>query len=77
MLVHHYHPTFLPKEEISMVTSQTEQKIGRAALDESFDDSFGRTIMMHRSGHGADAQLFDQRLKYEKENFKVLFNKVS
>ncbi|KAL3871776.1 hypothetical protein ACJMK2_039754 [Sinanodonta woodiana] len=75
-LVNHYHPALLPLEAIKPQTSITyleemEEK-GQTNLEQSFNDSCS-------SGIFADVEnpeVFEQLLNNEKENFKVLYEKV-
>ncbi|KAK3591436.1 hypothetical protein CHS0354_033435 [Potamilus streckersoni] len=75
-LVHHYHPALLPIEAIKLQTSITyleemEEK-GQTNLEQSFNDSSS-------SGIFADVEnpeVFEQLLDNEKENFKILYEKV-
>ena len=78
LLMHHYHPAFLPMEEISMETTQTQEGLPNGANngDGSFNDSFGRTMTCSFAKSSDYAGNFERLLKNEKNNFKVIHNKT-
>ena len=78
LLMHHYHPAFLPLEEISMETTQTQEGLPNGANngDGSFNDSFGRTMTYSFAKSSDYAGNFERLLKNEKNNFKVIHNKT-
>merc|ERR1711894_763486 len=78
LLVHHYHPLFLPIDEISMETTQTPQVTANVPnnIDGSFNDSFGLTMTCSYAKSSDHAGAFNEKLKNEKKNFKLLHNKM-
>ena len=78
LLVHHYHPNFLPMNEIHLETTQTQQgnSNGPKNLNGSFNDSFGQTMTYTYAKSSDYAGTFEKLLKNEKENFKTLHNKT-
>ena len=70
VLVHHYYPGFMPKNEIQMHT--TQHQIKKQNLDSSFNDSFGQGMTYTYGQNGQHEQL----LANEKQNFKILYQKV-
>ena len=78
LLVHHYHPNFLPIEEILFETTQTQQgnSNGPKNLNDSFNDSFGQTMTYTYAKSSDYVGTFEKLLKNEKENFKILHTKT-
>ena len=78
LLVHHYHPNFLPMEEICFETTQTQQgnSNGPKNMNGSFNDSFGQTMTYTYAKSSDYAGTFDKLLKNEKENFKLMHSKT-
>ncbi|XP_061184440.1 abnormal spindle-like microcephaly-associated protein homolog [Saccostrea echinata] len=71
-LVHHYHPDLLPQTLISTKTSMTyQEEMEHQTLDCSLSDSPAPMSV------SADQDVFKDLLKNERENFKVLHQKVS
>lgn len=78
LLIHHYHPNFLPMEEIRFETTQTQQgnSNGPKNMNGSFNDSFGQTMTYTYAKSSDYAGTFDKLLKNEKENFKLMHSKT-
>ncbi|VDI49418.1 abnormal spindle-like microcephaly-associated protein [Mytilus galloprovincialis] len=74
-LIHHYHPSLLPREIIKHQTMRTLTEDNDQANDQnnSLSDSFGQAPFTVKE----DDALFEQMLSNEKENFKTLYEKVS
>ena len=70
-IVHHYHPAFLTRGEILDDTTQNQPKAKNAAAS-NLDDSFGSPVAV-----SFDKVYYNRGLNNEKENFKLLFHKVS
>ena len=77
-LLHHYHPSFLPRSEICLQTSVAQREMdvkgGGDNKDASLDDSFGST--MTYSFGAQNSKLYAQLLENEKKNFKTFYEKV-
>ncbi|XP_013394208.1 abnormal spindle-like microcephaly-associated protein homolog [Lingula anatina] len=74
-LVHHYHPSLLPLESIKTDTTQSYQEQENENSDA--EDSFHGTWSMSYSLTSGRSPVYDQLLANEKENFKVLYEKVT
>ncbi|XP_063422495.1 abnormal spindle-like microcephaly-associated protein homolog [Mytilus trossulus] len=74
-LIHHYHPSLLPREIIKHQTMMTLTEDTDQANDQnnSLSDSFGQPPFTVKE----DDALFEQMLSNEKDNFKTLYEKVS
>lgn len=68
LLVHHYQPGLLAKEEVNHQTSLTHQ-----AEAENLDDS----LDFHYGAKKVESAAYEQFIENEKANFKLLFSKVT
>ena len=68
-ILHHYYPSFMPREEILMKTTTAQQQTNG---DGSLDDSFGTMTYTF----GQDKKLYEELLGNEKRNFKLFYDKV-
>ncbi|XP_022094618.1 abnormal spindle-like microcephaly-associated protein homolog [Acanthaster planci] len=76
-LVHHYHPSLLPLGLINQDTTQTQYQRQGDARDSGNDDSFDGTwsnVYSPSTGKPGERERF---LANERENFRVLYDKVS
>ncbi|XP_038063476.1 abnormal spindle-like microcephaly-associated protein homolog [Patiria miniata] len=76
-LVHHYHPSLLPLGLINQETTQTQYQRQGATPDSGNDDSFDGTWSNVYSPSTGKPGERDRLLANERENFKVLYDKVS
>ncbi len=67
-LLHHYYPSFLKKEDISDETTQQQQQQNGGDLNDSSDINYGNAF---------ETKSYEECLNNEKQNFKLIFNKVS
>lgn len=72
-IVHYYHPGLLPFEKIQQQTSITHMEKMERCTDMSSDDSFDSPTMF---GMVNDPEVFQSLLNNEKENFRLLSEKV-
>lgn len=77
-MLHHYYPSFLPRDQIKMQTMMAQQQgsprsSNSPALNCSLDDSFGAMTY----SFGRTPQFYDELLNNEKANFKLIHDKVS
>ncbi|KAJ8300168.1 hypothetical protein KUTeg_021687 [Tegillarca granosa] len=76
-LVHHYHPALVPENSIKSATMATyyadmEQR-GQGDLDNSFSNPFSPAVVSVPE----NPALYEELLANEKDNFKLLYEKVS
>ncbi|TRY62673.1 hypothetical protein TCAL_08689 [Tigriopus californicus] len=77
-MLHHYYPSFLPRDQIQMRTMMAQQQGSPASsnspnLNCSLDDSFGAMTY----SFGRTPQLYDELLNNEKANFKLIHDKIN
>ena len=80
-IVHHYHPSLLRAEHIRNETSLTYNGDTAAVADASFnsEDSFSEnwTQSFNNGPASGRPEIFSELLSNEKENFRLLYEKVS
>ncbi|KAL8625929.1 hypothetical protein ACOMHN_012521 [Nucella lapillus] len=84
-LLHHYHPALLPLSRVQFRTSQSLQDAAaenaeqdRNAGEEEDDDDLSHDWgAAYHLGGDLDQSLFESLLSNEKENFRILYEKVS
>ncbi|XP_070688412.1 abnormal spindle-like microcephaly-associated protein [Pempheris klunzingeri] len=80
-LIHHYHPSLLPKDAVSHNTTQTVECSPRGRLElncsaSDSDNSFD-SLPMGLNGAGSPSVEFKELLENEKSNFRMVNNAVS
>lgn len=73
MLIHHYNPSLVEREQVEWTTTVSMQQ--KQDLDGSLNDSFGTFTFGKQNQF--DGEVYTELLAKEKRNFKLLHDKVS